>query len=268
LFAYEPPSDLKTTSKASTKGGWLIITGQNLGPDLGETSIHCCDRPIKEIELKQPHKRLRVRIPPGCGRQIPLRILVGGQSVLFHFDYQAPEILKIGTVPLEGGLLEVTGTNFGNEVRKISVFVREVWLKDIAVQIHTPHQKLVLSMPAYCDLHTPPVGPVGAAVVQNQAKHNRNQSLPPRHSGLTSSSSSRADKVPLRITISGQSTQTPTYFAYKGATSSSSATSGTSVSRSGAGEAGKADSKLVSDSNENSTASGTYERERWVTFQI
>jgi hypothetical protein len=70
MFTYDPPVNLKAMSSLSTKGGWLVVTGQNLGPKISDVRVTCFDRQINEVELKQPHKRLRMRIPPGSGEQV------------------------------------------------------------------------------------------------------------------------------------------------------------------------------------------------------
>jgi hypothetical protein len=74
-FAYDPPSHLRAMSKMPTKGGWLVITGQNFGAELSCIKANCRDRDIREVELKQLHKQLRLRIPPGSGQKVALNLI-------------------------------------------------------------------------------------------------------------------------------------------------------------------------------------------------
>ncbi|KAH3746093.1 tyrosine protein kinase [Pelomyxa schiedti] len=121
IFAYSSPI-VTSTSPTSTTGGITVIEGDNFG--LSNTTIavylfvlgnysRCTD-----LSVSIPHLELQCRMPEGYGENLPLKITIlegypGSQSVDASFSYQAPVVLSSTQTNTTGGIVQITGVNFG-----------------------------------------------------------------------------------------------------------------------------------------------------------
>lgn len=124
-FAYSPPSiTAVTAASAPTAGGFPItIVGDNFGPPgSSNRSIWGLGGNIELTSCLQdpaiPHSRLVCTAPPGVGHDVPVAVVVDGQtSPPSPFSYDPPAITAITPTrgPAAGGaIITIRGDSFGN----------------------------------------------------------------------------------------------------------------------------------------------------------
>lgn len=120
-FSYQPPVVYNVTS-VSTLGGTAIITGINFGTLASAISVYLTSSiTCNNIKVIQPHTQISCDINPGTGQKIDLSVTVSNQVSSGYFSYLVPSINSIDSPVTSGQTVTVTGQNFGNDNRMISV---------------------------------------------------------------------------------------------------------------------------------------------------
>eukprot|EP00026_Physarum_polycephalum_P001653 Phypoly_transcript_01655.p1 GENE.Phypoly_transcript_01655~~Phypoly_transcript_01655.p1 ORF type:complete len:1042 (+),score=102.30 Phypoly_transcript_01655:424-3126(+) len=103
-------------------GGLVTILGNNFGPTTSQNVVLFNGKqcPVQTANATQ----LTIQAPPGTGASLALQIDVLGQQYFATGSYLAPLIDAISTTsPTSGGLVEISGENFGNSSSAVTVLV-------------------------------------------------------------------------------------------------------------------------------------------------
>eukprot|EP01105_Mastigella_eilhardi_P010556 TRINITY_DN2467_c2_g1_i10.p1 TRINITY_DN2467_c2_g1~~TRINITY_DN2467_c2_g1_i10.p1 ORF type:complete len:1995 (+),score=390.57 TRINITY_DN2467_c2_g1_i10:793-5985(+) len=137
---YLPPSIEKVTT-ASTSGGSITITGQNFGPaSAGTPIVKLGSSTCTGVTFLVDHFLLQCLAPAGAGRQIVTVTVGGQQSNSWPFYYNTPSISSATMTSTAGGLINITGENFGASAGDIVVYVHDI--ECTSVVLLTPHTKI------------------------------------------------------------------------------------------------------------------------------
>jgi hypothetical protein len=149
--SYSPPSILRV-GLLPTEGGEVTILGENLGSaedvDAGALSVTFDGVPAPAVELSQDHKKLKCVAPPGVG-VARVRVEVAGLGADAEALRAAPEVLALDPPDLDvgGGVLVLSGLNFGDDVAAISVLLPDVGGAALSVDLLEPHRRVRALMP-------------------------------------------------------------------------------------------------------------------------
>ena len=114
--SYASPS-VSTISPSSTipvSGGTLTITGNNFFS--GKTTVFIGKKSCTGVSVSSKTK-LTCKVPAGAGADHTVTVIVGGQSTTASalFSYKSPFVSSISpssTIPVSGGTLTISGSNF------------------------------------------------------------------------------------------------------------------------------------------------------------
>eukprot|EP01133_Synstelium_polycarpum_P017016 gene17016-20261_t len=105
--------------RVPTSGGKITINGTDFGWDAVPVSS---SSPSATVVL--PNKMLSFDVPPGTGGLVShtYTLLVGRMNQTFEIGYLQPNVSLV-VIPIYGNFLQLIGTNFGNDIAKVSVFI-------------------------------------------------------------------------------------------------------------------------------------------------
>jgi FYVE zinc finger/IPT/TIG domain len=141
------PTILRTSSP-STRGGEVVIFGDNFGENASKIRVLVDNVPATDISIRQPHKKVSVKIPGGTGLRV-LRVEVDGQSCESEILHAPPEIAQISPsiVSVAGGDVTIEGSNFGEVSSRIQVLFPEFEQFVDSVSILDTHSKISVTLP-------------------------------------------------------------------------------------------------------------------------
>ena len=84
-------------------------------------------------------------VPEGASANALGVITIGNRCCCFSVKYQPPRILSVGTVPENGGMLDISGVNFGPAGQLIHVRIGS--LPPRRAVLVRPHRKLQVWVP-------------------------------------------------------------------------------------------------------------------------
>jgi hypothetical protein len=121
---YLPPRvDVYAPTEVETKGGSVLVTGDNFGDDISLVTVHMGWRQLEIDADSFSHTSMRVTVPPGEGTAKDIVVTVDGQVFVTSKDddgvvrYFYPKIFTVEPDLLDttGGQVELTGEYFGRE---------------------------------------------------------------------------------------------------------------------------------------------------------
>lgn len=112
---------LSLVSLSSTSGELVVITGDNLGYHGSVVTVTINGSPCLS-PLVINSNEITCSAPPGAGQNLVLAVTVANQVVSSPtFAYAGPAISSISQVGTAGGVIMITGTNFGTDLSQINV---------------------------------------------------------------------------------------------------------------------------------------------------
>ncbi|PRP82836.1 outer membrane autotransporter barrel domain-containing protein [Planoprotostelium fungivorum] len=148
IFAYRPPVMTSSSVTLPTMGpSTVVITGQNFGTvnslvNVSLNGVNCGSVLIYNSTY------LTCSVSNGAGgTSLPAGITVGNQMTNnpSFFSFQPPLISSVTPVGTNGGIINVTGANFGNNVQLITVTVGAVACTSVALV--TSHTLIQCNLP-------------------------------------------------------------------------------------------------------------------------
>lgn len=141
LFAYRPPVMTSSSVILPTMGpSTVIITGQNFGTVNGLVNVSLNGVNCGGV-LIYNSTYLTCSVSNGAGGiNLPASITVGNQMTTnpSFFSFQPPLISSVTPVGTNGGIINITGSNFGNNVQLVTVTVGAVTCSPVSLVIsHT-----------------------------------------------------------------------------------------------------------------------------------
>lgn len=143
LFTYAAPSlsQLQPSTGPTAGGFTLTLTGQNFGSS-GQVDFGSTPCPVSSWSDSQ----VTCTAPEGLGENIPVKVLVGGQSSnAMSFSYDAPTLVGVtpSVGPLAGGAsLTLSGSSFGAQGATVALSGVDC---PVTAQLHT---QLECTLPA------------------------------------------------------------------------------------------------------------------------
>ena len=123
---YLPPLvDKYTPSKVDTKGGRVVITGDNFGDNVDLVSVRMGWRELEIVNNTFSHESMEVVAPAGEGTAKDITVVVDGQKfvtskdeeIVFRYFYPIIETVTPGLLDTTGGIVDLTGVYFGRKGR-------------------------------------------------------------------------------------------------------------------------------------------------------
>ncbi|KAJ3050806.1 hypothetical protein HK097_008214 [Rhizophlyctis rosea] len=138
-------------SSVSTEGGWVYITGTNLGPTANGFSVDIGSglAAITDIEIVEPNTKIRFKLASGTGGgDVTLNIAGQAITVSSMFHYAGPSVTSVSRVTGTGGAVKISlvGDSFGADAGSIVVKVGDVVCTN--VQLTVAHKVLTCDLPA------------------------------------------------------------------------------------------------------------------------
>jgi IPT/TIG domain-containing protein len=112
------------TTIIPTAGGVIKINGTNFGTNAGSISVLYDGQACTGITISISHQQITCSLPAGTGTLKQIVVIVDGQQTNhISVSRTGPNIVSTGisTIPTTGGVLSITGTDFGTDVNLISV---------------------------------------------------------------------------------------------------------------------------------------------------
>ncbi|PRP82680.1 outer membrane autotransporter barrel domain-containing protein [Planoprotostelium fungivorum] len=148
LFAYRPPVMTSSSVTLPTMGpSTVVITGQNFGTVNSLVNVSLNGVSCGSV-LIYNSTYLTCSVSNGSGgTNLPADITVGNQmtSNPSFFSFQPPFISSVTQVGTNGGTINITGTNFGNNIQLVTVTVGAITCTSLALV--TSHTVLQCNLP-------------------------------------------------------------------------------------------------------------------------
>eukprot|EP01117_Protostelium_nocturnum_P011184 TRINITY_DN405_c0_g1_i6.p1 TRINITY_DN405_c0_g1~~TRINITY_DN405_c0_g1_i6.p1 ORF type:complete len:5778 (+),score=1958.70 TRINITY_DN405_c0_g1_i6:207-17540(+) len=147
-FAYASPVISDVSGTVGTEGGSAYLTATGLGSDLSKVVVTLNGSVLSGLSFLDAEKtQLSFQVPQGTGANLPLKVTVAGQTASSVLSYSAPQVSNTeGSTSTSGGLLSVTGSNFGSDAGQITVTVGGVPATD--VQVVKPNTDISFKVPS------------------------------------------------------------------------------------------------------------------------
>lgn len=118
-FSYQAPT-ITNITQSMTTGQTVTVTGTGFGTDSTVISATFNGVACSSIFVTTPFTTFTCLAPAGTGN-CTVNITVPGQTTLTTFAYQSPVVTGATPAPTSGGLVNITGTNFGSNPSLITV---------------------------------------------------------------------------------------------------------------------------------------------------
>lgn len=113
LFSYYPPTAISTTN-SDTTGGLITITGSNFGTTSSSITAVVNGRICTSVTSITDSKFSCI-LAAGVGKNLGVYVTVNGQTstTQYIFSYNPPSVISSTPTSTDGGLITITGSNFG-----------------------------------------------------------------------------------------------------------------------------------------------------------
>lgn len=133
-------------TQPGTLGTVVTFTGTNFGDNAQNIGVVMDGRPCSGVTLVTPHTSFNCTAPYGTGQGLITVVTVGGLGGSGTFQFQPPVITSIPSITTAGGLLSITGNQFGNDTSTVFVIVGDKQCGNIVIT--SPSTGLTCTLPS------------------------------------------------------------------------------------------------------------------------
>jgi len=126
IFKYDVPTLLNNTLVSTIGGDKTTLTGDNFGNDASVIKVLVNNVECTAVEIVTVHTSISCVTPSGQSTNNSISIDVNGQQETFNnFNYDIPKPISASSVDVNGGIVTIQGSNFGDKLSEISVEIDE-----------------------------------------------------------------------------------------------------------------------------------------------
>ncbi|PRP76898.1 outer membrane autotransporter barrel domain-containing protein [Planoprotostelium fungivorum] len=119
-YKYQPPT-ITSTTMVPTLGGNITINGTNFPAFSNQITVFVDNTYCYPLDILQPYTSIRCRVTAGTGRNNSVDLSVLGASTQSSMDYLPPVITSISNCPTMGGIINIHGSQLGNDPNVLNI---------------------------------------------------------------------------------------------------------------------------------------------------